>query len=116
MDELIVLTKQLKSTLEDLIVIFNNEEQPRKDKHFFAYIQSETKDIFDQLDMWEELAINEANAGNIRLREEQIVTTRDNITALVFHSYYKDVRKRRYMEINKSCHFILQQILKEIPK
>lgn len=114
MDPLIELTKKVIQHLEDLLVIFENGEEPSKDKAFFHYVQSETKPIFLAIEEWEQLAKTALEQKRITtLHLEQITSTKDNMTALILHSYYKDVRKRRYMEINKSCHYIFQHILKE---
>src|SRR5690554_473215 len=115
MNQLVELTGKLITYLDDFKVIFHDDEiKPSKDEAFFRFVQQETKPYFSHIDAWEKHAKKAWKEKLISLQLTQIESTRDNFTTLILHSYYKDVRKRRYMEINKSCFYILQQILKEI--
>lgn len=113
LDNLDNLTKLLLDELIKLKAIFENEEQSRKDASFFEYVKNETKQLFQLLDEWEKVATHFVTIQKLSLHKQQIEATKDNMRTLILHSYYKDVRKRRYMEIYKSCQFIFQQIIKE---
>ena len=55
-DNLNNLTTQLLDELKILPQIYENNEEPSKDKTFFQYVRNETKVLFDMLDEWEKLA------------------------------------------------------------
>lgn len=113
-DNLNNLTTQLLDELKILPQIYENNEEPSKDKTFFQYVRNETKVLFDMLDEWEKLAEDFVLQRRSGVHLHQIQATKNNMQTLILHSYYKDVRKRRYMEIYKSCKFIFQQVLKEL--
>lgn len=114
MEKLGALTKELLNELNELQQIYENGKEPSKDKTFFQYVKKETESLYDKLDKWEKFATDLIKRGKLVLHLSQIEATKDNMTALIMHSYYKDVRKRRYMDIYKSCQFIFQQLLKEL--
>lgn len=114
MEKLGALTKELLNELNELQQIYENGKEPSKDKTFFQHVRNETKVLFDMLDEWEKLAEDFVLQRSSGVHLHQIQATKDNMQTLILHSYYKDVRKRRYMEIYKSCKFIFQQVLKEL--
>lgn len=106
-------TEQLMHQLNELKNTYEEGKEPAKDRAFFLYVKQETEPIFHLLDEWEALAIDLINKQQISIHEQQIHATKDNMKRLMMHSYYADVRKRRYMDIYKSCKYIFNQLLKE---
>ena len=102
MNQLIERTNQLLTNLDELFDVFNDEQEPSKDKAFFHYVERETTPIFETIEEWEELAEQAIRQNKVTLQQAQITSTKDSLKALILHSYYKDVRRRRYMDINKS--------------
>jgi len=111
-----LMTKKLKSELSILQQKFEtgNRNQDRRDRQLFDQMKTETAPIFKLIDMWYEQTIEIIQKEKLILREQQITSTKENFEMLVLHSYYIDVRKRRYMELNRSCLYIFDQLLKEI--
>lgn len=107
------ITEQLIHVLDNLKAKFDEGKKTPKDDTYFFYVKKETDPIFDLLDEWEKTAIELIKQNKLLLHEQQIVATKDNMKALLLHSYYFDVRKRRYMEIYKSIHYIFKQMVKE---
>jgi|SRR5699024_2380249 len=114
MQNLIYLTTQLQRHLEKLKQTFEQDNKPDKGVTFFQKVKKETEPIFHILDQWERESLDTLNRVDISLYPQQITSTKENMEALLLYSYYKDVRKRRYMEIYKSCHYIYATLLKEI--
>lgn len=113
MENLMTTTEQLLIYLNKLKTNYETGIVPEKDKEFFNFVKKETDPMFDLLHVWEEAALSHIKKQNVSLHPKQIDATIDNIKTLILHSYYIDVRKRRYMEIYKSCEYILNLLLKE---
>lgn len=113
MEDVFQLTKQLKQAIDRLHDIFFREgEAPSmNDKEFFLKMKEETADIYELLAIWEETSLAEVKAKSIVVHPHQINSTSENIELLILHSYYKDLRKRKYMEYYKSSHYVCEQLL-----
>lgn len=113
MQEFKRITDEMIQALESLELIYRNEEEVNRDRDFFNYVKQETKTYFTLLENWKTLALNLSMERKISIVPAQIDATVDNIKALILHSYYKDVRKRQYMNIKKSCNLVFIQSLDE---
>lgn len=113
MTNLVTITKELSNYLDTLKRMFEQNEKPKADKDFFQFVKGETVPYFDLLEKWEQLALLAIQKQKSILQPQQITSTKENMEALILHSYYVDIRKRQYMEINKSCHYIFNQLIKE---
>jgi len=113
MTNLITITKALSNYLDTLKRMFEQSEKPKADKEFFQFVKKETVPYFDLLEKWEFQALQAIRERKSTLHSQQITSTKENMETLILHSYYIDVRKRNYMEINKSCHYIFNQVIKE---
>ncbi|MEI3604765.1 DUF1798 family protein [Pseudogracilibacillus sp. SE30717A] len=113
MEHLQILTKQLNNYLDKLLTEFEQGKKPSDDKTFFTFVKQETEPYFLALEEWEKIALIFIKNKSNLLHPQQINSTKENMEALMLHSYYKDVRKRRYMEMNKSCRYIFHQLIKE---
>ncbi|MFS0672640.1 DUF1798 family protein [Ornithinibacillus sp. 179-J 7C1 HS] len=113
---LVNYTNQLKQELDNLKNIFeqNNPPEDRKDKVFFEMVKKETLPIYELLGKWEELALEIIKESKISVHPNQVVSTRENMELLLMHSYYVDVRRRRYMELHQSVMYVFDQLLRAI--
>lgn len=111
--------KQLTQLLIQYTTVLENKFkdetiEPENTSQFFTFVKGETEPIFKSLNNWEKLIIEENKRGRLIIPEHIILSTKDNMTALIMHSFYKDVRRRRYMEIKRSCIYTYQSVLKEL--
>lgn len=81
------------------------------DKPFFLKMKEETSSIYDLLATWEEQCLAEVKLRNLQVHPHQVHATAENIELLILHSYYKDLRKRKYMEYYNSSHYVCNQVL-----
>lgn len=111
-------TEQLKQYLDILKEKFEENKPPKhiSDKEFFLKMKEETSPIYDLLEEWEDAALAFVKNRQINVHPHQIISTKENMELILLHSYYIDVRRRKYMEINQSSHYIFDQILREIKK
>lgn len=116
MIELQLITNKLKNELSFLQQKFETGERNKnkRDRQYFEFVKSDSKLLFDLINKWHEKTIALMNSNNISLYEEQINSTKENFEMLILHSYYSDIRKRRYIEMNRSCIYVFDQLLKEI--
>lgn len=106
----------LSHHLQRLKEYFEQAEPPEniRDKAFFLQVKEETTPIFELLGEWEEEALLAVQQRQLSLHPQQITSTKENMDLLIMHSYYKDLRKRRYMEYCKSIQYIFDQTIKEM--
>src|SRR5699024_739693 len=115
MEDIIAYTTSLMEEIERCHDRFVTGEKPNKKREFFLQVKKETEPVFATLDRWVETSEKLVKQRKITvLHPQQIDAKKENMESLVLHSYYKDTRKRRFMEIYKSCYYIFAQLLKEI--
>lgn len=114
MEEITVITKQLIDHLENLKEVFFKEEADTGVKIPFEIIKEETMPVFLLLEAWEQQTALLVKARKVNLHPHQVQSTTENMEMLLMHSYFKDVRKRKYMETYKSSLYIFNQLLGEI--
>lgn len=114
--ELVDYTNDLKDYLSSLKEVYEQTSPPedRRDKAYFQMVREKTLPIYQLLEKWEELALNVIKEKKISVHPNQIVATKENMELLLMHSYYVDVRKRRYMELHKSVLYVLDQLLRAL--
>lgn len=86
------------------------EPVDRKNRESFLKVKQETEPIFQLIHLWEETVEKEIH--RLPVFPNQIKNTRDNMELLLMHSYYKDVRKKRFMELYHSIRYVFNQIQK----
>lgn len=108
-------TKLLLQHIARLKEFFELGEPPKdvRDKAFFLQVKEETEPIYKLLEEWEEETLHAIKNREISLHPQQIISTKENLELLIMHSYYKDLRRRRYNEYYKSIQYILEQIIYE---
>lgn len=111
-----VQTEQLKQQLSKLKDKFEANEPPinRQDKSFFLMVKEETLPVYQLLEVWEETALNVVKERKVNVHPHQISSTRENMELLLMHSYYIDVKRKRYMELHNSILYIFDQLLREM--
>lgn len=92
----------------------NTAPKNKKDKSFFEYVKERTTPIYEGLEKWEILALQMTKDRRINVHPQQVVSTRENMELLLMHSFYIDVRRKRYMELYKSIQYIFDQIVQEL--
>ncbi len=110
MDELKKIINQIETQIlnEGLSRYENGERQAKRDREFFEIVKVETKPLFELIDHWEELVKN--HVASLKIMPNQIQNTKENLELFVFHSYYRDVRRKRFMEVYHSIDFVLKQL------
>lgn len=114
MKELRNQTKLLKQCLNKLRDRYENNTPPEhiRDKTFFLMMKEQTAEIYSLLENWTENALHIIKNEKINVHPHQIVSTQENVELLILHSYYIDARRRRYMELYNSSHYIFDQLLR----
>lgn len=107
-------TEKLKQHLNYLKEIYERNEPPkdRKDKQFFQMVKDETLPVYELLEQWENNTLKVVKERKVNVHPHQVTSTRENMELLLMHSYYIDVRRKRYMELNNSIHYILDQLIR----
>lgn len=101
-----------------LKVQYLNNEAPedKKSKEFFARVKQETTPIYRLIGEWGEEARIFVQQREVNVHPQQVVSTSENMELLLMHSYYIDVKRKRYMELNHSVHFVMDQLIADIDK
>lgn len=114
--ELKSLTQQLKQHLNKLKERYEEHDPPknRRDKDHFEMVKRETTPIYRLLEEWEEIALRAVKERVVNIHPQQVISTKENMELVLMHSYYIDARRKRYMELNHSIHYIFDQIINEL--
>lgn len=83
-------------------------------KLFFLKMKEETAPIYQLLEQWEEEALRLIKERCMSVHPHQVMSTKENIEMILLHSYYIDVRRKRYMELQQSSQYICDQILRDL--
>ncbi|MFD2209089.1 DUF1798 family protein [Virgibacillus halophilus] len=116
MHELLLQTIELKKQLALLQEYYENNQAPesRKDKQFFAYVRKQTDPIYELLARWEDLALATVKNRQVKVHPKQIVSTRENMELILMHSYYIDVKRRRYMQLHQACLYVFDLLADQL--
>lgn len=109
-------TRTLKQELDRLKDYYINHDAPenKSDKDYFLMVKNETTPIYQALEEWEEEALSVVKQRKADVHPQQIVSTKENMELLLMHSYYIDIMRKRYMELNHSVHYVFDQLLNDI--
>lgn len=118
MTQLASKTHDLMNELEQLKDYYLTHSAPenRSDKDFFLMVKRKTKPIYQTLDEWENEALQLVKARKADVHPQQITSTKENMELLLMHSYYVDVKRKRYMELNHSVLYVFNQLLEDISR
>ncbi|SDN60541.1 DUF1798 family protein [Tenuibacillus multivorans] len=113
MQEFLRLTENiLKQDVEAMYHRYFYERKfDRKNYDDFNLMKEEATPIFDKIEKWEK----DANqiVHKLPLFPNQIKNTLDNLEIMILHSYFNDVRKKRFMELYQSVKYNMNLILDE---
>ncbi|RDW22073.1 DUF1798 family protein [Oceanobacillus chungangensis] len=114
--ELSKQTETLREYLYNLRDKFEHSTPPEnvKDRSFFEKVKEETTPIYDLIATWEEDALQTVKEKKITVHPQQVISTRENMELLIMHSYYKDARRKRYMELYNSVLYIYDQVIRDL--
>ncbi len=109
-NSLLLLTyiEELEKKLGRLKEYYLTHERPenKRDPQFFAFVKENTEPVFETIDQWYEEALNFVKNRNVNVHPQQVESTAENIKLLLLHSYYVDVRRKRYMELHQSVMYV----------
>ncbi|WP_188205987.1 DUF1798 family protein [Alkalibacillus aidingensis] len=113
MNEFMQLTVELREEiLEGCLDRYEHgQKYDRKNYDHFYYIKEETKPLFEKIETWEEDA--QAIVHKLPIFPNQIQNTKDNLEIMILHSYFHDVRKKRFMELYHSVMYNLDIVLNQ---
>ncbi|WP_017187406.1 DUF1798 family protein, partial [Alkalibacillus haloalkaliphilus] len=77
----------------------------------FNQVKAETLPLFEKIEKWEEEA--QAIVHKIAIFPNQIKNTKDNLEIMILHSYFHDVRKKRFMELYQSVMYNLDLVIND---
>ncbi|SDQ55359.1 protein of unknown function [Virgibacillus subterraneus] len=109
-------TKQFKEHVDKLRVRYeqNNPPENKKDKQFFLMVKEYTAPIYVLLEEWEKNTLQVVKDRKVNIHPQQVTSTRENMELLLMHSFYIDAKRKRYMELNHSVLYVLDQLLREL--
>ncbi|WP_163537623.1 DUF1798 family protein [Gracilibacillus sp. YIM 98692] len=107
---------KLTNSLEYLKKYYLEHEKPenKKDPEFFQFVREQTEPIFEIIDQWYEAAISFVQNRNVYVHPQQIESTAENLKLILLHSYYIDVRRKRYMELYKSVLYVFDLLKNDL--
>ncbi|MBP1949601.1 DUF1798 family protein [Virgibacillus litoralis] len=114
--ELELQTKQFKEHVDKLKERYekNNPPENKKDKEFFLMVKEYTAPIYLFLEEWEESTLQVVKDRKVNIHPQQVTSTKENMELLLMHSFYIDAKRKRYMELNHSVLYVLDQLLREL--
>ncbi|WP_164668795.1 DUF1798 family protein [Virgibacillus doumboii] len=114
--DLITQTQEFKEHADKLkeMYVKNDPPENRRDKDFFLKVKAYTEPIYELLEKWEDNALQVVKERKVNLHPQQVTSTKENMGLLLMHSFYIDVKRKRYMELNHSVNFILDQLLEDL--
>ena len=110
------LTIQLRSEIEGLKTNYLQQEKPenKRDKTFFLYVKEKTTPVFQLIEEWEKLAASHVKNRAVNVHPQQVVSTKENLDLILMHSYYIDVKRKRYMELYQSVNYVFDLLLEDL--
>ncbi|WP_245837227.1 DUF1798 family protein [Virgibacillus phasianinus] len=111
-EQTIELKKQLQVLKENYEK--NNPPENKKDKQFFMDVKRKTEPVYAMLETWESDVLAIVKQRKVNVHPHQVTSTRENMELLLMHSYYIDVKRKRYMELNHSVLYIFDQLLSDL--
>ncbi|SFL85712.1 protein of unknown function [Gracilibacillus orientalis] len=109
---LLTYIEELEKELLRLKEYYLAHERPenKRDPEFFAFVKENTEPIFEKVDHWNEEALNFVKNRNVKVHPQQVESTEENIKLLLLHSYYVDVKRKRYMELYQSVLYVFDSL------
>ncbi|WP_138417041.1 DUF1798 family protein [Aquibacillus sediminis] len=116
MNELKQLTDQLQLKIDELKSRYLTNEKPenKRDRDFFMYVKDQTTPTYEMIQQWQEVALAFVKDRKVQVHPQQIESTSENLELLLMHSYYIDVKRKRYMELHHSIHYVFDRLLEDL--
>ncbi|MGP4041302.1 DUF1798 family protein [Gracilibacillus sp. D59] len=113
---LLTYIEDLEKELVKLKEYYLSHERPenKRDPKFFAFVKDNTEPVFETVDQWYEEALNFVKNRNVKVHPQQVESTEENIKLLLLHSYYVDVKRKRYMELHQSVIYVFDLLKNDI--
>ncbi|MBU5594205.1 YppE family protein [Amphibacillus sp. MSJ-3] len=112
---LMELTNELQKASLRLKENFINNQQPvdQRDPSFFEIVKTETEPLFNLIERWEKESLAAIKQRELLIHPQQIKSTRENFELVLLHSYYIDVKPKRYMELQQAINYVCELIKKD---
>lgn len=109
-------TNDLIILIDKLLIMYNKESNKdlQRDVEAFNEVKEDISYHISCAEEWEAETLEYIENNKSALFPQQINATKDNLIKLIFNSYYQDERMKPYMNLHKSCLFILHQLKKEV--
>ncbi|UOQ47611.1 YppE family protein [Gracilibacillus caseinilyticus] len=115
---LLAYIEELEQELNELKSYYLTHEKPenKRDPEFFAFVKEQTAPVFKKVENWYQEALQFVKNRHVNVHPQQIESTEENIKLLLLHSYYVDVRRKRYMELHQSVIYVFSLLRDDIKK
>lgn len=113
MKNILDTTISLKESLDLLKDKFEVADPPKShnDRAYFLEMKEDTEPIYFDLQEWQTLALEASQKREIPIYPNQIIATVENYELIIVHSYYLDIRRRKFMEYYNSCMYVFHQVI-----
>ncbi|WP_181348326.1 DUF1798 family protein [Thalassobacillus sp. CUG 92003] len=113
MSDIQQLSWNIKELVDDLHERFIQAEEAvdKKDREFFERVKVETKPMFELAKDWLSQAEEFVKRRDVNVHPTQVQSTYENVEMLILHGYYADVPKKRFKEMYRSVHYVVDMIL-----
>ena len=113
MKNILTTTISLRETLDILKNNFEVADPPKShnDRAYFLEMKKETEPIYFALQDWQAFALEASQKREIPIYPNQIIATVENYELIIVHSYYLDIRRRKFMEYYNSCMYVFHQVI-----
>lgn len=113
---LLTYIEDLEKELLSLKEYYLTHERPenKRDPELFLFVKENTEPVFNMVDKWYEEALSFVKDRSVNVHPQQIESTEENIKLLLLHSYYVDVRRKRYMELYQSVIYVFDILKNDI--
>lgn len=114
--DLLNMTLTLREQVDTLLEKYKEGSPPEdlRDRAFFQQVKEETTPAYDMAQKWTEQAIEFVKQHETKVHFQQILSTKDNLELLLMHSYYIDVKLKRYMELNYSVRYVFDLLTDDL--
>ncbi|MDX8046157.1 DUF1798 family protein [Gracilibacillus sp. S3-1-1] len=113
---LLTYIEDLEKELAHLKQYYLTHERPenKRDPEFFSFVKEHTEPVFKKIEIWLEEALQFVKSRSVKVHPQQIQSTEENFKLLLLHSYYVDVKRKRYMELHQSINYVFDLLKNDI--
>lgn len=114
MEQLQKQTNELLHQLDYFKTVFAEEKLLIGDQDDFARVKKETLPTLQLLERWSDHTLQLIKQRKLNIHPQQIDATQENYEMFLMHSYFKDIRRRKYIETYRSCVYVFNLIIGEL--